>query len=48
MIVAWLARADRLAVRRFLLWNALGGVTWAASIAGRPRVIHASLAIIVT
>jgi membrane protein DedA with SNARE-associated domain len=34
VVVAWLAGAERLAWRRFLPWNALGGIAWAASIAG--------------
>jgi membrane-associated protein len=29
---AWLAGANRMRWPRFLLWNALGGITWAASI----------------
>jgi membrane-associated protein len=29
---AWLAGANRMRWRRFLFWNALGGVTWATSI----------------
>lgn len=33
VVVAWLAGAERLAWRRFLLWNTLGGLAWAASIA---------------
>jgi len=33
VVVAWLAGAERLSWRRFLLWNSLGGVAWAASIA---------------
>jgi membrane protein DedA with SNARE-associated domain len=42
VIVAWLAGADRLAWRRFLLWNALGGVTWAASIASAAYALGRS------
>jgi putative heme transporter len=30
--VAWLAGADRMPWRRFLIWNALGGVGWATSV----------------
>src|SRR5689334_2516598 len=33
VVVAWLAGAERLEWRRFALWNTLGGVAWAASIA---------------
>lgn len=32
IVVAWLAGADRMPWRRFLLWNALGGTLWAATI----------------
>jgi membrane-associated protein len=30
--IAWLAGAERMPWRRFLLWNALGGITWATSV----------------
>lgn len=33
LVGAWFAGAARMPWRRFLLWNALGGMTWAASIA---------------
>jgi membrane protein DedA with SNARE-associated domain len=33
VVVAWLAGAERLSWRRFLLWNSLGGIAWSASIA---------------
>ena len=33
VVVAWLAGADRMPWRRFALWNALGGVAWATSVA---------------
>lgn len=42
VIVAWLAGADRLAWRRFLLWNTLGGVAWAASIASAAYALGRS------
>jgi membrane-associated protein len=32
VVVAWLAGAERMPWPRFALWNALGGITWAASI----------------
>jgi membrane-associated protein len=31
--VPWLAGASRMSQRRFVLWNALGGITWATSVA---------------
>jgi membrane-associated protein len=47
---AWLAGTSRMPWRRFMLWNALGGVAWAASVgtaaylagAGGARVIAAA------
>jgi membrane-associated protein len=30
--VPWLAGASRMSRRRFMLWNALGGATWSASV----------------
>jgi membrane protein DedA with SNARE-associated domain len=32
VVVAWLAGADRMHWPRFLLWNALGGITWALTV----------------
>jgi membrane-associated protein len=32
IVTSWLAGADRMPWRRFLLWNALGGMAWAATI----------------
>jgi membrane protein DedA with SNARE-associated domain len=32
VVASWLAGADRMPWRRFLLWNALGGIAWAATI----------------
>jgi membrane-associated protein len=32
VVASWLAGADRMPWRRFLLWNALGGITWATTI----------------
>jgi membrane-associated protein len=32
VVVAWLAGANRLPWRTFLLWNALGGVAWAVTV----------------
>src|ERR1700720_2186584 len=32
VVTCWLAGAERMPWRRFLLWNALGGIAWAATI----------------
>jgi membrane protein DedA with SNARE-associated domain len=32
VLASWLAGANRMPWRRFLLWNALGGVSWAATV----------------
>jgi undecaprenyl-diphosphatase len=32
VVASWLAGANRMPWRRFLLWNALGGVTWASTV----------------
>jgi membrane-associated protein len=32
VVTSWLAGADRMPWRRFLLWNALGGIAWAATV----------------
>jgi membrane protein DedA with SNARE-associated domain len=32
VVTSWLAGADRMPWRRFLLWNALGGISWATTI----------------
>jgi membrane-associated protein len=32
VVTSWLAGAERMPLRRFLLWNALGGTAWAATI----------------
>jgi membrane protein DedA with SNARE-associated domain len=32
VVTSWLAGADRMPWRRFILWNALGGIVWAATI----------------
>jgi membrane protein DedA with SNARE-associated domain len=42
VIVAWLAGAERFAWRRFLLWNSLGGIAWAASIASAAYALGRS------
>ena len=37
--VAWLAGAGRMRWRTFALWNALGGIAWATSIAGAAYLL---------
>jgi len=32
IVTSWLAGADRMPWRRFLVWNALGGIAWATSV----------------
>ena len=32
VLASWLAGANRMPWRRFLLWNALGGISWAATV----------------
>jgi membrane protein DedA with SNARE-associated domain len=32
VVISWLAGADRMPWRRFLLWNALGGIAWATTV----------------
>ncbi len=39
---AWLAGESRMPWRRFLLWNALGGLTWAATIGSLAYVLGRS------
>jgi membrane protein DedA with SNARE-associated domain len=39
---SWLAGADRMPWRRFLLWNALGGIAWAATIGTLAYVLGRS------
>jgi membrane protein DedA with SNARE-associated domain len=34
LVAAWLAGANRMPWRRFLVWNALGGILWAATVGG--------------
>ena len=42
VVTSWLAGADRMPWRRFLVWNALGGITWAATIGGLAYVVGRS------
>jgi len=42
VVTSWLAGADRMPWRRFLIWNALGGISWASTVGvlgvcSRPR-----------
>jgi len=32
VVTSWLAGADRMPWRRFLIWNALGGISWASTV----------------
>ena len=42
VVTSWLAGADRMPWRRFLLWNALGGIAWAATIGGLAYLLGRS------
>jgi len=42
VVTSWLAGADRMPWRRFLVWNALGGITWAATIGALAYVVGRS------
>jgi membrane protein DedA with SNARE-associated domain len=42
VVASWLAGANRMPWRRFLLWNALGGIAWAATIGAVAYVIGQS------
>jgi membrane protein DedA with SNARE-associated domain len=44
VVTSWLAGADRMPWRRFLFWNALGGITWAATIGALAYVVGRSAA----
>jgi membrane protein DedA with SNARE-associated domain len=44
VVTSWLAGADRMPWRRFLVWNALGGITWAATIGALAYVVGQSAA----
>ena len=39
---SWLAGADRMPWPRFLLWNGLGGIAWAASVGTLAYVLGRS------
>ena len=42
VVTSWLAGADRMPWPRFLFWNALGGIAWAATIGGLAYVLGRS------
>jgi membrane-associated protein len=42
VVTSWLAGADRMPWKRFLFWNALGGITWASTIGGLAYVLGRS------
>jgi membrane protein DedA with SNARE-associated domain len=42
VVASWLAGANRMPWRRFLLWNALGGIAWAATIGALAYVVGRS------
>jgi membrane protein DedA with SNARE-associated domain len=44
VVVAWLAGAERMAWRRFAVWNALGGVAWASTIGALAYALGRSAA----
>ena len=44
VVASWLAGANRMQWWRFLFWNALGGITWAASIGALGYVLGRSAA----
>jgi membrane protein DedA with SNARE-associated domain len=42
VVTSWLAGADRMPWRRFLLWNALGGIAWASTVGALAYVVGQS------
>jgi membrane-associated protein len=42
VVTSWLAGADRMPWRRFLLWNALGGIAWATTVGTLAYVLGRS------
>ena len=42
VVAAWLAGANRMPWRRFVVWNALGGVGWASSVGGAAYLLGRS------
>ena len=39
VVASWLAGANRMPWRRFLLWNALGGIAWASTVGGAAYLL---------
>ena len=44
IVIAWLAGAERMPWRRFVAWNALGGIAWAATIGALSYALGQSAA----
>jgi len=44
VVASWLAGAERMPWQRFVLWNALGGIAWAATIGGLAYALGRSVA----
>ena len=42
VVTSWLAGAERMPWPRFLLWNALGGIAWAATIGSLAYILGQS------
>ncbi len=42
VVTSWLAGADRMPWRRFLVWNALGGIAWASTVGSLAYVLGRS------
>ena len=42
VVTSWLAGANRMPWRRFLLWNALGGIAWASTVGSLAYVLGRS------
>jgi undecaprenyl-diphosphatase len=42
VVTSWLAGADRMPWRRFLLWNAIGGIAWATTVGSLAYVLGRS------
>src|ERR671937_444184 len=42
LVASWLAGANRMPWRRFLLWNALGAIVWASTVGGAAYLLGQS------
>ncbi len=42
VVASWLAGANRMPWRRFLLWNALGGIGWASTVGATAYLLGRS------